>query len=127
MAGVTGLEPAASGVTGQRSNQLSYTPAVPWGPFDVIHRAWPVNIGERPWPRIPSTYSAPIKSIVIAPTQAPIEFYFGGPPAMIAETRRLTFWRPEIVAAALDYCGRGASPAPKWTSTALSSTLTPGD
>ena len=26
MAGVTGLEPAASGVTGQRSNQLSYTP-----------------------------------------------------------------------------------------------------
>jgi hypothetical protein len=29
MAGVTGLEPATSGVTGQRSNQLSYTPAVP--------------------------------------------------------------------------------------------------
>ncbi len=29
MAGVTGLEPAASGVTGQRSNQLSYTPAGP--------------------------------------------------------------------------------------------------
>ncbi len=28
MAGVTGLEPAASGVTGRRSNQLSYTPAV---------------------------------------------------------------------------------------------------
>ena len=28
MAGVTGLEPAASGVTGQRSNQLSYTPAL---------------------------------------------------------------------------------------------------
>ena len=28
MAGVTGLEPAASGVTGQRSNQLSYTPDV---------------------------------------------------------------------------------------------------
>jgi hypothetical protein len=27
MAGVTGLEPAASGVTGRRSNQLSYTPA----------------------------------------------------------------------------------------------------
>ncbi len=27
MAGVTGLEPATSGVTGQRSNQLSYTPA----------------------------------------------------------------------------------------------------
>jgi hypothetical protein len=28
MAGVTGLEPATSGVTGQRSNQLSYTPNV---------------------------------------------------------------------------------------------------
>ena len=28
MAGATGLEPATSGVTGQRSNQLSYTPAV---------------------------------------------------------------------------------------------------
>jgi hypothetical protein len=28
MAGVTGLEPATSGVTGQRSNQLSYTPAI---------------------------------------------------------------------------------------------------
>ena len=27
MAGVTGLEPATSGVTGQRSNQLSYTPS----------------------------------------------------------------------------------------------------
>ncbi len=31
MAGVTGLEPAASGVTGQRSNQLSYTPALARG------------------------------------------------------------------------------------------------
>ena len=27
MAGETGLEPAASGVTGRRSNQLSYAPA----------------------------------------------------------------------------------------------------
>ena len=28
VAGVTGLEPAASGVTGRRSNQLSYTPGL---------------------------------------------------------------------------------------------------
>ena len=28
MAGVTGLEPATSGVTGQRSNRLSYTPKI---------------------------------------------------------------------------------------------------
>jgi hypothetical protein len=27
MAGATGLEPAASGVTGRRSNQLNYAPA----------------------------------------------------------------------------------------------------
>ena len=32
VAGVTGLEPAASGVTGQRSNQLSYTPAFQFAP-----------------------------------------------------------------------------------------------
>ncbi len=66
LAGVTGLEPAASGVTGQRSNQLSYTPAVPLGPLDVVHRARPVNIRDRFAP-----HPAPIKGIVIAPAQAP--------------------------------------------------------
>ena len=34
MAGVTGLEPAASGVTGRRSNRLSYTPEA-WCPRSV--------------------------------------------------------------------------------------------
>ncbi len=29
MAGLTGLEPAASGVTGRRSNQLNYNPMKP--------------------------------------------------------------------------------------------------
>jgi hypothetical protein len=30
MAGTTGLEPAASAVTGQRSNQLNYVPSLPF-------------------------------------------------------------------------------------------------
>src|SRR3546814_17203081 len=36
MARVTGLEPAASGVTGRRSNQLSYTRAA--GPADAARK-----------------------------------------------------------------------------------------
>ena len=41
MAGVTGLEPAASGVTGQRSNQLSYTPSpMTTGETDVHERSY---------------------------------------------------------------------------------------
>ena len=58
MAGVTGLEPAASAVTGRRSNQLSYTPDA-WesrlrarGTWDVMHHPPQVKEqGENP-PRI---------------------------------------------------------------------------
>jgi hypothetical protein len=46
MAGTTGLEPAASAVTGQRSNQLNYVPSL----FDrvsgnpvIVHRVADVN------------------------------------------------------------------------------------
>ena len=35
MARVTGLEPAASGVTGRRSNQLSYTRVLVGGKYDM--------------------------------------------------------------------------------------------
>jgi hypothetical protein len=45
MAGVTGLEPAASGVTGRRSNQLSYTPAAM------------IRLGATPTPRRPTLSS----------------------------------------------------------------------
>jgi hypothetical protein len=41
MAGTTGLEPAASAVTGQRSNQLNYVPTLTFGllgnPHVVAH------------------------------------------------------------------------------------------
>ncbi len=52
MAGVTGLEPAASGVTGRRSNQLSYTPEK--GP-DLAARtavmySSPREVSSDPWP-----------------------------------------------------------------------------
>jgi hypothetical protein len=46
MAGATGLEPATSAVTGQRSNQLSYAPAIAWrghaAPFALAQyaKAW---------------------------------------------------------------------------------------
>ena len=35
MAGTTGLEPATSAVTGQRSNQLNYVPRVGQNRFDT--------------------------------------------------------------------------------------------
>ncbi len=42
MAGVAGLEPVTSAVTGQRSNQLSYTPAK--GTVNLENIIFPVKI-----------------------------------------------------------------------------------
>ena len=39
-AGATGLEPAASGVTGRRSNQLNYAPAWNHPVMGLPHRVW---------------------------------------------------------------------------------------
>ena len=54
MAGVTGLEPAASGVTGQRSNQLSYTPQSTWlqVAFDLRATLMAVKSRLSPCPKI---------------------------------------------------------------------------
>jgi hypothetical protein len=38
MAGTTGLEPATSAVTGQRSNQLSYVPTLRFSNMDMLRR-----------------------------------------------------------------------------------------
>src|SRR5207244_74015 len=46
-AGATGLEPATSAVTGQRSNRLSYAPAIATGP-GPDRGAHPVCQGEGP-------------------------------------------------------------------------------
>ena len=45
MAGWTGLEPAASGVTGRRSNQLNYHPAR----IDALHRTLRTRRTSRTW------------------------------------------------------------------------------
>jgi len=37
LAGTTGLEPATSAVTGQRSNQLSYVPLLFFNNLDICH------------------------------------------------------------------------------------------
>ncbi len=49
----------------------------------------------------------------MAPAQAGEDSRLGGPPAVPVETRRLSFTRAEIIAAALDYCGRGRIARPE--------------
>jgi hypothetical protein len=51
MAGTTGLEPAASAVTGQRSNQLNYVPNMLMQRYASRHLAF----GVRPWQRSESS------------------------------------------------------------------------
>src|SRR5581483_10863690 len=57
VAGVTGLEPATSGVTGRRSNQLSYTPGAAAVSIDRVSRSvngrtgavtFPARVGSAP-------------------------------------------------------------------------------
>jgi hypothetical protein len=43
MAGTTGLEPATSAVTGQRSNQLSYVPRLFRNNLSICHIEWAVS------------------------------------------------------------------------------------
>ena len=49
MARVTGLEPAASGVTGRRSNQLSYTRVLMGGKYDMALDLSMVQRKESGW------------------------------------------------------------------------------
>ena len=69
MAGVTGLEPAASGVTGRHSNQLSYTPGMP-GLQAAVMYSTPYRVSSSPdaprraAPRLPGQTDLP------SPTEA---------------------------------------------------------
>jgi hypothetical protein len=57
-AGATGLEPAASGVTGRRSNQLNYAPALGGSEFSRWPRVRQPAGGRSPARRIPSRAEA---------------------------------------------------------------------
>ena len=46
MAGTTGLEPATSAVTGQRSNQLSYVPRTTWILWSLEGVCWETAKGS---------------------------------------------------------------------------------
>ncbi len=70
-AGATGLEPATSGVTGRRSNQLSYAPAFCAGRFRIVRTCAPFQYANPPplppaslvWPgRSPSAPPAKLAS-----------------------------------------------------------------
>jgi hypothetical protein len=63
MAGATGLEPAASGVTGRRSNQLSYAP--------IFGSAADLNaplrqVKARTTKRVRHCLSDPVQSLILA-------------------------------------------------------------
>ncbi len=49
MAGTTGLEPATSAVTGQRSNQLSYVPRLSCNNLSECHIERADSRGELVW------------------------------------------------------------------------------
>ena len=73
MAGVTGLEPATSGLTGQRSNQLSYTPA--WGTSARSGQQNGILPAEIPIvhspPRLTIGYHPHMEDTSISPTEPP--------------------------------------------------------
>src|SRR6266581_556764 len=64
MAGSTGLEPATSGLTGRRSNQLNYDPAFGWDPRRLSFR----KLGAQRWALLDSNQCPPACE---APSEVP--------------------------------------------------------
>ncbi len=78
MAGVTGLEPAASGVTGRRSNQLSYTPLGLSG-GGSIYCAYSRESSKRALAgaaRLPPIVLCPYSDSLNIPLMAPLEAFW---------------------------------------------------